>query len=380
MATSSTWTTTLLERRTVLDNPDAGRRTTVYNAFGEVASEAGRVASTVYELDGLGRVGSSSDAVGKTVFTWDVARNGIGQIAGAMRPNAPLGQDVVSTTHEYDQMGRESSVTMSAYGLSGVSLLRSYDDYHRLAKVTYPAVGDRPALAAIYNWDGNGILASIDANGAPLWTAVEYHPSGRLTKESAAGIATTRLYWERTGAVREIVSRRGTRPVQHLMFRHDRNGNVTWRRDVLNWLSEDFQYDHVDRLELSKRTTDGGYVTKHRQHVYDEIGNILEQIDLSGSWISTRYFYDREPLPGGGFTGPHAVTRTTFDQYRYDASGRQIQGPDRTVTYTSFDLPQANYRQRTRSGILLRCARLACGSTLQHSRRDRFDLLPRRPL
>jgi RHS repeat-associated protein len=113
--------------------------------------------------------------------------------------------------------------------------------------------------------------------------------------------------------------------VQNLEYRHNPLGTVTNRADVLQSLSEAFEYDNLDRLTRARIT--GG---AEKNYDYHEDGRIKYKSDVG----TYRY--------GEAGAGPHAVTSVSGVRnatYRYDRNGNQLEGDGRTISYTSFDKP-----------------------------------------
>ena len=125
----------------------------------------------------------------------------------------------------------------------------------------------------------------------------------------AVAVASTYAYDTR-GYLQDRTETRSGGPTITEHFGHDELGRLT------DW--------HSDEWEV-------GYT-------YDDIGNMGTRTLSSASANETKAF-----TSGGTLVGPHAVTSVTTNgaptSYGYDSAGRQTTGPDRTVTYTDFDLP-----------------------------------------
>jgi YD repeat-containing protein len=92
--------------------------------------------------------------------------------------------------------------------------------------------------------------------------------------------------------------------------------------------SESYGYDSLHRL--TGWTLRAGRMTKATEYQYDEIGN-LTRVLLGGLEQERNQYTDPRP---------HALSENLGGRFVYDDRGRLHQGPDRTIDYTSFDLPR----------------------------------------
>ncbi|EKD55925.1 MAG: Rhs family protein, partial [uncultured bacterium] len=144
-----------------------------------------------------------------------------------------------------------------------------------------------------------------------------------ITKEPNKSSATTSL------DTLSVSSPKIGSVVQKEIYRYDVFGNVTAHQDGINAVTENFQYDDLNRLvgiESSGRADQTLF--------YDALGNIISKSDVGA------YKY------GENGAGPHALTSIKGKQpgtFEYNANGDQIKGTlngiERTITYTSYSKP-----------------------------------------
>ncbi len=350
-----------LGRRTHLTEPELGTTTTQYNAFGDVVEEtnAGGIKAT-YGYDALGRETSVTTPDGITRFIWDTALHGVGRLATATNERTPgTSADDIVTSYGYDGLGR---VTQEVLNLDGAlyTVDQSFDGHGRPDILTYPAAAGQQRFAVKNTYTPTGELLAVRnlASGLEYWRAQERNALGQVVSERrGSGILTQRRY-DSLGQVRFIESRLGSggAPLQQNAYAYHANGNLRSRHDVLAKVTEDFQYDGLDRLthwtvqaRCDRTTTTYGY---------DDLGNISSKQVVRNGATTERLFYQY----GLGSAPPDAVTGVSTDPafgtlsetLTYDASGNQtgwsdVLGRSRTVAYTAFNLPST---LQTQAGTL----------------------------
>ncbi len=347
-----------LGRRTMLHDPDLGISTYHYNGFGELEdSDDGDPATpkVVLHRDVLGRVTARQDGDGKTSYTYDAP--------GALgKPWTLTSPDGVTTVLSYDIHGRpwKTKWTLSTPSGPGLGdgdyeIERSYDPEGRLAQITYPEVPNCagcPRFAAGYTYTPTGYLHEITDMRTPaeppvLWRIDERNADDQLVKSRWApavmpfGQATpveTRGYDPVLGRLDSIVTTVKGGEIFHLGYGYDANGNVTSRADPVIGRTEIFDYDATDRLKTWTLTTDDK--TRIWSYGYDDLHN-LETVHEDGVLTLTHAY--GAVAAGAPKVKPHAldtISGTVAQSYHYDARGRQIEGGNRGITWTDFDLPK----------------------------------------
>ncbi|WP_338263266.1 RHS repeat-associated core domain-containing protein [Corallococcus caeni] len=324
-------------RRVEVNDPDSGLSISKYNALGELTeSKDANGDTTQYEHDLLGRVTKTTNRDGVSTYIWDnaIAGNaGIGKLYKSIKDDlAGTAQSVISTKYAYDSFGRPVE-DLWTIGGSQYAIGRQYDAYSRLSQLQYPQVGTTN-FAVNYEYTARGSLKRVRAanNGPVYWSVEGRNGLQQLTAESFGnGVSSLRRYDTR-GRLLFIQGTHGSQELQKLAYEYEPNGNVRSRHDrhdPLRMSTEDFTYDALDRVK--SWTVFQNCQSRTANYGYDDLGNLLSRQGM-GENISS--FYERT-----GGAGPHAVTRSSFGSYTYDASGNQLTAPGRTVTYTTFGLP-----------------------------------------
>ncbi|WXG53364.1 MAG: FG-GAP-like repeat-containing protein [Candidatus Sedimenticola sp. (ex Thyasira tokunagai)] len=184
---------------------------------------------------------------------------------------------------------------------------------------------------------GSGEIGEIGE--ITFWRATGRDAAGRLTSSIVGnGLETQKHYDQATGQLQNIVSSFGSAPAtRHLEYQYDSLNSVTSRIDHIQGLSEDFEYDRLDRLTQSYVSGQIGEIPYDStvDYSYDAQGNILKKSDIGG------YFYgDQERTSGNA--GPHALLSAGVNHsgYQYDANGSMTSGGGRTIQWTSYNKPR----------------------------------------
>jgi RHS repeat-associated protein len=334
-----------LGRRTLINDPDSGITRTKYSAFGDVREQTDANGNTVqYTHDGVGRaltVTNQPTATGSlpevTTLTWDTAAHGLGLLHTATSP------DGVMQTHEYDPLSRPSQTHWNIQG-QDYWMGSTYDALGRVETVAYPEVPGRSRLGVRYNYTSQGDVKSVQnvLSGFTYWTATARNSTGLLTGERFGnGVSSVRRY-DPLGKLRFIDTTGAAGAVQSLSYDYEANGNLHSRIDRLAQVTEDFQYDRVDRL--TRWTVYKGCNNATFTYGYDGLGNLTSRTSKLGS-TSNAPFESITYLYGDGSAGPHAVTSAGLDNFEYDNNGnlkrhQDATGRNRLLEYNYFNLPK----------------------------------------
>ncbi|MEZ4310013.1 MAG: FG-GAP-like repeat-containing protein [Polyangiaceae bacterium] len=331
-----------LGRRRSLDDPDRGLTQWTYTAFGEVATETDALGdTTVFERDSLGRVISTAhDTYGITTFVYD----GAGDPGERGRLTATSSPDGVQTTHEYDDLGRNTRTSWTV-GTDTYDVVRAYDGFSRLDTLRYPLVPGRAPFVVRYGYNAHGYGARVDDATDPkapkaFWIVGSRNAEGELVDTTAGnGVDETRQYDPATGRLLHIEAVHAGTALVAMQYSRDLTGNLLARTDesLAAPRKESFAYDDLDRLTTWH--VESGDPPHDTTYAYDLLGN-LEVLTRNGA-VETHAHAGQ--LQNGVLALPHALTgRTVAGQtasYFYDARGRQVTGGGRELTWTPFDLP-----------------------------------------
>jgi RHS repeat-associated protein len=357
-----------LGRRTSLNEPNTGAQRSYFDAFGNLKTFIdGNGNATSYRYDGLHRLYSATGPDGLALSVWD-SNDSTGSIGRQLNTEGP---DGVSGVHQFDAEGRPQ---LDGWSVNGEfrRVRFTYDTYGRLQFVEYPDAGAFPGPKIQYFYNDSGYLKEIRSSspgpfgseGPLYWRVDSRDGAGRVTGETFGNGVTTRRSYDLAGRQKSIetagplaLSRpelalaqaisperlERLRAIQALVYDYGPGevgcaavGLLCARHDQLASTTESFEYDSLGRL--SEWTVDQSGQRASQTFHYDDVGNLLDRtvVQGPGQTITNSYV--------GPSGGPYAIkSQTVGDRiasYAYDSAGRQYSGPDRTATYTAFDLPK----------------------------------------
>jgi RHS repeat-associated protein len=310
--------------RTLVDDPDIGKRTLTYDDTGNLIERDNPDGSVLkYSFDLAGRsLTEDWDGDGKAEVTrhWDVRPDATdnplyrGKLALTDEPTG-------STAHEYDERGRITNTTVTIDGQSYASGSR-YDNVGRESLHIYPdgssikvARNPRGQLSGYgdgaiqYSFDGDGLQTESRTNTGVVQT-FGYDTDRRLTELTATG--SDQLL------------------IEHLKWTFDSAGNVQSLQDLrpsvapIDDRSETYGYDNLYRLRSAQGTWGNTAWT------YSPSGNLTARTSTIASQNVTALKY-------GENAGPHALTTLDTRSLTYDSLGRMLTDGDRSYTWNSAD-------------------------------------------
>jgi len=324
---------------TVIESPDSGRRTSEYNAFGELLSQSDAASPPnviSFSYDPLGRLVQRNDS-GQGLTTWEFHR-GNGPLLGlASRVTAPVGTNPAGFTelYAYDALGRRTAVTTT---LDGTSYVTNYgwDALGRVTSMIYPATVDGSRLYLALRYDA-GYLQAIDQDFAfgGNWFVRLYDLQGqdalgreRLVRFGSYLQIDEQRDFDRASSLLKAI-RTGTglgTQKQNYSYSWDKVGNLRQRQDVALGLTEEFSYDEQNRL-LTARLNG----TQTLALSYDAAGRIRSKSDVG------TYTY--------GSSHPGAVTAVADgpagnQNFAYDANGNMSVRHGKAISWYPFQLPK----------------------------------------
>jgi RHS repeat-associated protein len=336
--TSGTAVTTLshddLGRKTAMTDADMGSWSYAYNAFGELIQQTTAIAEryTTVAYDLLGRMTNRIDFAGGTQesnsqWLYDLCTNGLGQLCQEDTiPGGPPNTATVVRTFSYEQYGRPETTT-TTIGSDTYVTATTYDQYGRVFQ-RFDGAETYSGLEYQYTPDGH-LEAAIESRGSASVTVERYRITakdarGQVTGMSKGGIDVSRTYAADSGRLQSIYAQNQLAvTIQDFAFEWDVLGNLTDKVDSHRALSEQYDYDALNRL-----TSVSG--SSSLSLSYDGLGNIATKSDVG------TYSYGSKP---------HAVTSDGNRTYSYDGNGNLISGTDgRSNSYTVFNKPYAMSR------------------------------------
>ena len=307
-------------RRTSISDVDAGARTLQYTPFGELKSETNARGQTVsLAYDRVSRPVSRQELEGTTTWTWG-SSSGAHNIGALYSVSGPG----VTSTYDYDSLGRPSVETFSAFGSTFVTRLDYDAATGRVGTITYPSDRSEAPLRVRHQYDRGRLVRLSDADDAntTFWRADALDANGEVSAETLGNGV-------RIDSDRDLVTQRlrartagpgGGNSFQDLRFTWDTAGNLSSRQERNLGIHEVFSYDSRDRLDFMTSSS-GGFL----DFGYDEIGNLTYKSDVGA------YSYDAAKK--------HAVVAAGANRYEYDANGAVVNASGTTLAWSSFDLP-----------------------------------------
>ena len=197
-----------------------------------------------------------------------------------------------------------------------------------LDTLQYPVSTSSYQLKLQYTY-AHGILQQISdfTAGTSYWLADAANPRGQITQETLGnGVVVNRAFDAVTGWISSIQAGvGGGAALQNNTYLFDEMGNLTQRQDDNRFLTENFYYDNLYRLDHS---TLGG--ATNLQMTYDVTGNITSRSDIAGGATWT---YDPNRK--------HAVLQagSASNTYTYDANGNAITRNGYSIGWSSYNYP-----------------------------------------
>lgn len=316
-------------RRTSINDPSAGCRTTTYDNNGNVQCETdarGKSVASVYNAKGLLTSRTFSDGL--------------------------------SVTFAYDQWNAPTSMT----GSDGRSKTWTYNDQRRLSteiidgfKKTYSYTGNQLSSVAYFKNNShicsenhnhtNGHLTSITLNtGDTIWTLRKQN-SRFLPTKVGLGKLETSLSYDLRGNVsnrRTVFCVNNTNTTkQDIAYTYDpETGNMSSRLDWFTMLRESFGYDGMNRLtDIS--LYEGLSCLSELETLYDGKGNILSRADAGQYGYNPSLPYGINELTSSGASIPMR------DQYLHFNA---MQLPD-TISENGYTATFGYYGDQTRAAM-----------------------------
>lgn len=336
------------DRKTTMQDPDMGSWTYVYDSFGDMRKttsvrETEDDIVTNMSYDRLGRkyyetARTNSPFAATDTKTWVYSRTP-GKDAGLLiATDSFQAGRYHSKAFSYDDYSRVRSTTYTTDDRSyAATLEQTYDEFGRLQTIQYPTW-----ISLTHYYNEHGYLTSVNQSdlnqpmrpGEPVWMAEQMNARQQLEVARLGNeVVETNTYSHYTGALEGIDVSPATGPDFHqLAYTYTAVGNVHTRTDVLQGLTETFDYDELNRIESI--TPSGGESDLPLQRfAYDDLGNVTDKHGIGS------YEY------GTCFAGPHAVCAAGTKEYQYDEAGNLRQTFDTStsqltdVLYTPSNLP-----------------------------------------
>lgn len=320
-------------RKIELIDPNLGTINYTVDPLGQVRvqrspKQQGLGQSTTMVYDELGRMTSRNEPDLQSIWVFDTATMGIGQLAEASTVTG-TGNDY-RRIHTYDALGRPKTTQQVLFdGLYKSTV--DYDPWGRLIQNRYQRASDNEKIFDS-RYDITGSVSQVQRGDLVLWRVSAEDAAGRFVGIALGNNLTQdRTYNRYSGRLEPSVLKTVTGQDRlNEAYKYDEIGNVKHRTQYwdTNGFQESFEYDSLNRLSSSTMLGQAPQI-----FTYDDAGNITSKTGV-GSGV---YEY---PVQGAGVVLPHAVKSIPgIGNFYYDANGNLLEAADRKFTWTSFDMP-----------------------------------------
>ncbi|MCA1578350.1 MAG: hypothetical protein LC794_13420 [Acidobacteria bacterium] len=310
----------LLQRKVHVEHADAGARTFLFNARGQMVRYIdARGQNVSWTFDPLGRileVREQNELKERYEYDAGAGDNVTGRLARVT-------DEAGSTAYSYDVRGRVAQATRSFEGSAEAFVFRTaYDPDGRILSLTYP-----DGHEVSYDYNARGLVDRVSG----LFNRVEYDARGRRTKVTYdIGVTERFTYYADLGTPE---THRVQRTASGLLlygrrYEYSRALHVTSAQDLrvaspdYTPVNRNYAYDHLCRLRRASGTGDT------HDYSYDAIDNLTlngelgpQQLDYDGTQI-------RGPINAG----------VTDVQYGHDANGCMIRRPSQSLAFDARQL------------------------------------------
>lgn len=281
---------------------NAGTITYVYDAFSQLISETDAGNHThQMAYDELGRLISRQEPDGTTTLYEYYKDNTTGCSNNNLKKST--GFNGVIKEYGYDNLLRITTETSTIDNVPYVTTY-GYDTYSNVNKVTYPSGVE---VNRVYDVNGNLTQVTGGSPGAQttLFNASAKNGSGMYTAYTLANNRTSQLTFE-NGFPKHFY----TQNIQDLNFTWDyANKNLTSRQDYLKGVTENFQYDALNRLTQSAINGQTPIDITYDGSPTSSMGNIAAKTDAGN------YTYRNDKKHAVAYiTNPTAISNSTIGQ------------------------------------------------------------------
>jgi len=244
--------------KTKIIDPDAGTIDYTYDAFGNMKTQTDEKSNSfVMTYDKLNRLKTKNGPEGNIEYVYDIATNGLGQIAEVKLDGA------VKESYEYDGYGR-SIKTTEIIDSRPFQYNYTYDTYGRQRKLIYPSGFE---LVNVYE---NGYLKAVKNSDETLafWEGIEYNEYNQLIQARYGNQQTVTKGYD---DYHRLNSMDYSNYVTFGYTFEKETGNLESRTYAKggSTLTESFIYDNLNRLDIAKIDGD-----TYLDMQYDPNGNI----------------------------------------------------------------------------------------------------------
>ena len=297
--------------RTLLDDSDAGKTTSVYDAEGKIKSQTdGRGVKLSFSYDGWGRLSSRSGASADIVYSYD----GYDNVVSAVHD----GNRMVPVYDRYNRI-----ITENRHFNDGETQVHKYvyDKFNNIIKETFHG-----GLSVDYAYDSYGNCTAYIIGGDTVWA--ERSNDGLTSAESVFGgklTGTSNL--DDHGYLKQLDLYKADTRLRSMKYKYDgATGNMTSRENAGSGVAESFSYDALDRLVKSEVR----FVAKLDTFIYR--GDSTKDYYAGGSPIVN---------PGVSIGNNNRFDEWNTTKYKYSADGNILSFPTAGEYTYSSEKPHA---------------------------------------
>ena len=304
--------------RTLLNDPDYGETTSLYNAFGQlIHTQNPKNTLTDYEYDNLGRMKTKTEKaedgeVHVTEWTYSNENGEKGLLKSVSYDNG-----FQAIGYGYDELNRLQSIKESFDGVTYGTLYTYEDNTGRLSTTTYPT---SYLTKNVYSQNGH-LVKVCDEKGNALWQLHEKNAYGQiLACEMGSGTyGCSYEYDDMKHTLKSQTLKDSENILQGFSYHYDDFRNLDARNDNVHGMKETFQYDQLNRLV--NITLDGNqtgvikYDSYGRMRMKEADGRMVFDAAAENCYLPEK---------------PHALREAVMNVNPFNAAQQD-------VTYTMFD-------------------------------------------
>lgn len=249
-----------LGNRTKLEDPDLGTVRYGYNSYGELVSQTDSKGETTFEYDKAGRLVRECRPDYTYTHEYDTEWNGALTVSTC--------SNGMAHSYSYDNYGRVAGEE-EVIGDETFNTSYTYNGINKVDVITYPSGFQVKNL-----YSDNGYLNSVTSNDPSrktFWKAGKTNARGQLESEEYGNGVIVSTTFNTTGAM----TRTSASGLFDKSYSYDVINNLQSRTDVMRSMTENFEYDNLNRLT---RVYDNH---SHDQELrYDEAGNITYKTSI----------------------------------------------------------------------------------------------------
>ena len=280
--------------RVLLNDPDYGRTTYKYDAFGRLKMQTTPKSNRVlYSYDVLGRV-TQKDVLDEATTQYQYNET---SHKGTLASITHTGQTLNYTYDQYDRLVCKDDIRID----TSYSTTYAYGSNSKLLTVCHPS-----GYEVRYEYYPNGTLYKIkDVRDNTLWQTDDMNACGQLLQATTGNGAITTNKFDAT--TNRLIGSATSNSIQNFAYTFDGFGNLTSRTDSIGVLkTESFSYDNLDRLTSITHNNVGSTM------VYDSYGRMTDKQKDGNTVFSQATFVSQKPhATAGASTG---VTMFACDQ------------------------------------------------------------------